>query len=115
MFGDVDRLSRKRGQVVCGDGRAVVREQIEHAEGVDREHRNRARTRQVLRVVREGVGRKSGEVDIVDVTFLQRFVIKAFSLNARGLKASDVLRDGEPDAVDATQIQRYVVRAVSEL
>ena len=58
---------------------------------------------------------QSGEVDIVDVTFLQRFVIKAFSLNARGLKASDVLRDGEPDAVDATQIQRYVVRAVSEL
>ena len=51
----------------------------------------------------------SGEADIVDVTFLQRYNIKMISLTARQLKAADTTHDGEADMVDATLLQRFLL------
>ena len=51
----------------------------------------------------------SGEVDIVDVTYLQRYTIKMYSITARQLKSADVTRDGDGDAVDATYLQRFLI------
>lgn len=48
----------------------------------------------------------SGEADMVDVTYLQRYTIKFYSITARQLKAADVLRDGEVDVTDVTYLQR---------
>ncbi len=50
----------------------------------------------------------SGEVDIIDVTYLQRYVIAMYGLTAHQLKAADFDRSGEADAVDATMLQRSV-------
>lgn len=50
----------------------------------------------------------SGEADIVDVTYLQRYSIKMYSITARQLKAADVLRDGEVDITDVTYLQRQL-------
>jgi hypothetical protein len=50
----------------------------------------------------------SGDADIVDVTYLQRYSIKMYSITARQLKAADVLRDGEVDITDVTYLQRQL-------
>lgn len=48
-----------------------------------------------------------GEVNIIDVTIIQRYCIKINDLSDRALKAADVDGDGEVTAVDATFIQRW--------
>ena len=58
--------------------------------------------------VRMGDVDLSGEADIVDVTYLQRYSIKMYSITARQLKAADVLRNGEVDITDVTYLQRQL-------
>ncbi|MBQ9472035.1 MAG: CotH kinase family protein, partial [Ruminococcus sp.] len=58
--------------------------------------------------VRMGDVDLSGDADMVDVTYLQRYSIKMYSITARQLKAADVLRDGEVDITDVTYLQRQL-------
>ena len=52
---------------------------------------------------------KSGEVDIVDATLLQRYLAGACELTSSQLVAADVTRIGYPDVTDVTVIQRELV------
>lgn len=61
----------------------------------------------------------SGEVDIIDSTVIQRYVIKVRDLSDEAFLAADVDGDGDVTAVDATFIQRwslflYVPYAIGE-
>ncbi len=52
-----------------------------------------------------------GDVNIMDVTFIQRYVIKALTLSEDAQLCSDVDGNGDVEAVDATFVQRFTVHA----
>ena len=52
----------------------------------------------------------SGEVDIVDVTVLQRVLAQIIPQQAGMLERGDVDSNSELDSVDCTLIQRYLVK-----
>lgn len=47
-----------------------------------------------------------GKITIVDVAYLQRYLVKYYSFTSRQLICADVTRDGSPDIIDAAYIQR---------
>lgn len=50
----------------------------------------------------------SGDVEIIDVTYIQRYLAKIFALTSSQIVASDVTRDGSPDIIDVTILQRAI-------
>ena len=50
-----------------------------------------------------------GEVNVIDATLVQKYLVKSVSLNARQLKAADVNFDGNITIQDVTIIQKYSV------
>ena len=57
----------------------------------------------------------NGEVDILDATYIQRYLVGLQFFTDRQIALADTCRDGEADILDATRIQRYLAGYVAEL
>ena len=51
----------------------------------------------------------SGDVSILDATYIQRYLVNLQKLNDTALASADTDRDGSVTIIDATKIQRYLV------
>ncbi|MGN1131864.1 MAG: dockerin type I repeat-containing protein, partial [Ruminococcus sp.] len=56
-----------------------------------------------------------GEVNIKDVTLLQRYVAKDAQLNYKQVDVAETDKDGTVTVKDATQIQKYLVNIITKL
>ncbi len=52
----------------------------------------------------------TGNIDIMDVILVNRYLMIGAEVTPEGLEAADVNHDGEVDAVDSLKILRYIVR-----
>lgn len=55
-----------------------------------------------------------GEVDIMDLTALRRYVAGLIKLDADRLAAADLNGDGEVDIMDLTILRRYVAGQIDK-
>ncbi|MGN1138548.1 MAG: dockerin type I repeat-containing protein, partial [Ruminococcus sp.] len=67
----------------------------------------------VLANVQKGDSDKNGEINVNDVTNVQRYCAKLVSLTEENINVADVNNDGCTDIRDATLVQMYLAKIIS--
>ncbi|MCH5303636.1 MAG: starch-binding protein [Ruminococcus sp.] len=55
---------------------------------------------------------EDGNINILDATWIQKYIVKMYYLNGNRFYAADVNKDGKVDIKDATEIQKYAAKLI---